>query len=306
MWKKEPAQVKEKYKERAEAVKRQHNANHPEYQYQPRKPSEKKRRMTKKKAAFIVTPMGTDSTSDTGLSATDFSPEAVDLEHQTFHDGQAGNFDTIRSTVDPLLFDPFTMPEFIPSFNVLNEGPFMAHEFDPQQSGLFEKMVQKHNDSLDRQQHRAHDSIAPQLIFQGFGDSTWKHHEEQLSRIDFSRRDAEISQLRGAYAAQHEAATTEAFNSMEHYEIDKAYHDNWMSNCASESERFMHLHDELADEFAMSVDPMLLQPLEDASAAGEFGPGVGLDTFMGNDSMISPGLSMSSAANIFDKNFFEL
>lgn len=38
----------------ADTIKRQHTAAHPEYQYQPRKPSEKKRRMTRRKAAALA------------------------------------------------------------------------------------------------------------------------------------------------------------------------------------------------------------------------------------------------------------
>ena len=87
---------------------------------------------------------------------------------------------------------------------------------------------------------------------------------------------------------------------------EKAYNDNWLSNCTSEADRFLRLHDEFADEFAMNVDPMLLQPLDGDAAAEEFGPGFGLGTFMGNESSISPGLSMTGSTNVFDKSFFDL
>ncbi|KAK0256619.1 hypothetical protein LTR91_003986 [Friedmanniomyces endolithicus] len=53
-WKGESEEVREIYKRKAEDVKRQHELNHPDYQYQPRKPSEKKRRMTKTKLAKLA------------------------------------------------------------------------------------------------------------------------------------------------------------------------------------------------------------------------------------------------------------
>lgn len=41
--------VRDEYKRKSEEVKRQHAIDHPGYQYQPRKPSEKKKRMTRNK-----------------------------------------------------------------------------------------------------------------------------------------------------------------------------------------------------------------------------------------------------------------
>ncbi|TKA60150.1 hypothetical protein B0A55_12861 [Friedmanniomyces simplex] len=53
-WRGESKEVREIYRGKAEDAKRQHELNHPEYQYQPRKPSEKKRRMTKSKLAKLA------------------------------------------------------------------------------------------------------------------------------------------------------------------------------------------------------------------------------------------------------------
>jgi hypothetical protein len=50
-WKNTPEDVKGAYKARAERIKQQHALDNPGYQYAPRKPGEKKRRMTKKKLA---------------------------------------------------------------------------------------------------------------------------------------------------------------------------------------------------------------------------------------------------------------
>ncbi|KAL8772022.1 MAG: hypothetical protein Q9209_002687 [Squamulea sp. 1 TL-2023] len=49
-WQNEVADVKAQFKSMAEDIKKKHLSAHPNYQYQPRKPAEKKRRMTRRKA----------------------------------------------------------------------------------------------------------------------------------------------------------------------------------------------------------------------------------------------------------------
>lgn len=53
MWQAETNDVRAKYKKLAEFEKNEHLRLYPNYRYQPRKPSEKKRRMSKKKADAI-------------------------------------------------------------------------------------------------------------------------------------------------------------------------------------------------------------------------------------------------------------
>jgi hypothetical protein len=54
MWSLADEDVKATWKAKAEQVKLQHQEKHPNYSYQPRKASEKKRRMTKKKLALLL------------------------------------------------------------------------------------------------------------------------------------------------------------------------------------------------------------------------------------------------------------
>lgn len=49
-WQNEKDEVKTQFKAMAEEIKKEHLNAHPDYQYQPRKPTEKKRRMTRRKA----------------------------------------------------------------------------------------------------------------------------------------------------------------------------------------------------------------------------------------------------------------
>ena len=53
-WKAEPDRVKAEWKKLPEVKKAKHLREHPGYQYAPRKPSEKKRRMTARKAAELA------------------------------------------------------------------------------------------------------------------------------------------------------------------------------------------------------------------------------------------------------------
>ncbi|KAL9006140.1 MAG: hypothetical protein Q9188_001109 [Gyalolechia gomerana] len=54
-WQHEKADVKTLFKNMAEDIKKKHLSAHPDYQYQPRKPAEKKRRMTRRKAEGLTT-----------------------------------------------------------------------------------------------------------------------------------------------------------------------------------------------------------------------------------------------------------
>lgn len=52
-WNQESEDVKNEYRARAETIKKKHALDNPGYQYAPRKPSEKKRRMTARKLAHL-------------------------------------------------------------------------------------------------------------------------------------------------------------------------------------------------------------------------------------------------------------
>lgn len=78
MWRNEPQSVKDEYRSRAEAERRQHAIDHPGYQYQPRKPSEKKKRMTKNKVAKLAT------SSNTVARNTQVPRQQLPLSRSTF------------------------------------------------------------------------------------------------------------------------------------------------------------------------------------------------------------------------------
>ncbi|RDW77396.1 hypothetical protein BP6252_05449 [Coleophoma cylindrospora] len=68
-WNTETADVRDHYQRLADEKKREHLAMYPGYHYTPRKPSEKKRRMTKKKAAALAALQASTSTPSFQLAS---------------------------------------------------------------------------------------------------------------------------------------------------------------------------------------------------------------------------------------------
>lgn len=69
-WKAESQTVKDEFKALAEQAKEKHLLEHPDYQYRPRKPSEKKRRMTRRKAmALVAASPGPSTTADSVVAS---------------------------------------------------------------------------------------------------------------------------------------------------------------------------------------------------------------------------------------------
>lgn len=69
-WKDEIESTKARYISLAQKLKVKHFLEHPDYQYQPRKPSEKKRRMTRRKAAVLAESEQTKSSSSINADGT--------------------------------------------------------------------------------------------------------------------------------------------------------------------------------------------------------------------------------------------
>jgi hypothetical protein len=78
-WNAEPENVKAEYRIRAQKIKKQHAIDNPGYQYAPRKPSEKKRRMTTKKAAKLKSATEQASPLSHTSNSTQSTPDALDF-----------------------------------------------------------------------------------------------------------------------------------------------------------------------------------------------------------------------------------
>lgn len=81
MWQQESPEIRSQYKAKAEQKKAEHLLKHPGYCYRPRKPSEKKRRMSRKKAlnAMLDSPTSLDATSQYASMAQETSSLVGDI-----------------------------------------------------------------------------------------------------------------------------------------------------------------------------------------------------------------------------------
>ena len=89
MWKGETEAVKDDYKRRSEDAKRQHSIANPGYQYQPRKSSEKKKRMTKNKLAKMQAQASAAAASDPMKDLDEMLNETANDEQVTIDTFQA-------------------------------------------------------------------------------------------------------------------------------------------------------------------------------------------------------------------------
>ncbi|KAK5732033.1 hypothetical protein LTR17_010869 [Elasticomyces elasticus] len=106
-WRGESEEVRDVYKQKAADAKALHELNHPEYQYQPRKPSEKKRRMTKNKLAKIAKAQA-EGNGEAVMQQPlpyDFDPAALVHEnlynHSAAHSMQLNNYGTEYALQQP-------------------------------------------------------------------------------------------------------------------------------------------------------------------------------------------------------------
>ncbi|THW84487.1 hypothetical protein D6D15_08826 [Aureobasidium pullulans] len=146
MWRDESEPVKKQWKDQAESVKRQHIRDHPDYQYQPRKPHEKKRRMTKRKAMALAAQQVIPSSSASVSTAV----PAVSVNTA----GTINTFSPVAPTVGP--FSSVTSPSQIvdlsnyddPLLGYSSNGDlasFTLDTFESNQLDLFSNLLEEHN-----------------------------------------------------------------------------------------------------------------------------------------------------------------
>lgn len=83
-WQNEKDEVKAQFKATAEEIKKKHLNAHPDYQYQPRKPTERKRRMTRRKVERLAAGAQV-------VATTDPNPEAISETVLAFNETSMGN-----------------------------------------------------------------------------------------------------------------------------------------------------------------------------------------------------------------------
>lgn len=187
-WKTEPDHVKQKYKTLAEELKAKHAAQYPDYQYAPRKPGEKKRRMTARKLEKLRQARNVQEASDfpssesSSISGVD-SPghftltsntaETSDFQH--FPPNGFDNIDASASSPQPIQYqenDIFT--SCLPS------------TYDDIQAEIQKECGSYNQDYVDVVQDVATDEVAEQHLLQAVPATTFiDNQNEWESLIDW-------------------------------------------------------------------------------------------------------------------------
>lgn len=135
-WNSEDNTTKAMYKRHADDLKKKHMEDHPDYQYQPRKPAEKKRRMTRRKAEAVSNHDGPlEGASAQQASAPIETPLAIE-----------------SSTVFPMF-------EKTPAGNPVMT--FGAENFDDE---TFENLLKEYNESVTAAHPRA-EEFSHQVLY---------------------------------------------------------------------------------------------------------------------------------------------
>ncbi|CAD0109790.1 unnamed protein product [Aureobasidium uvarum] len=148
MWRDESEPVKKQWKDQAESVKRQHLRDHPDYQYQPRKPHEKKRRMTKRKTMALAAQQNTPSTSASASASASVDanmPAAFTTYSPT--PSTVGPFSSVTSPAQIVDLANFDDPSLSYSANG-DLASFTFDPFQPNQLDLFTNLLDDHNTEM--------------------------------------------------------------------------------------------------------------------------------------------------------------
>nr|AUZ20788.1 putative mating type 1-2-1 protein [Venturia effusa]AUZ20791.1 putative mating type 1-2-1 protein [Venturia effusa] len=129
LWKNESEDVKATWKAKSEEAKQQHLQQHPDYSYQPRKPSEKKRRMTKRKMAsttaavvFVDNNLQHEQTSQQPLPAFTFDTRDMSLAScniAAMGDNSADAFSTFDDFINSGMYNQ--SPQALAGFAAAND-----------------------------------------------------------------------------------------------------------------------------------------------------------------------------------------
>jgi len=160
-WSRESAEVKARWKAVADDIKRKHSEMFPDYQYQPRKPSEKKRRMTRRKAAALAKIAGIRDHNvaaqsqdiPTGCNSGDLIVASASIPYTT--DLEPGNSTgSVNDTDGAATFDASTLsgsgnfPEPIPTFETAANGNLYFDLDNTVSDEAFATMLDEYNESM--------------------------------------------------------------------------------------------------------------------------------------------------------------
>jgi len=181
-WKNEDPAVKAAFKEKADEVKRKHNEKHPEYQYQPRKPSEKKKRASRVKAAKVAASTSPIDSPPPFVAETSFT-SSPNLNSSPTH-------------------EPFVPQTALPSFHFTEDGQHMVHDFSLHDPALFDDMVNNYNATpgLIPAAHQGY--ISPQALVLGPSIASSREYAADASHLNYPSLDSHSEELRDRLKAE--------------------------------------------------------------------------------------------------------
>jgi len=183
-WKTEDEAVKDTFRARANEVKRTHNEQHPEYQYQPRKPSQKRKRVNRAKTRPAA---GSHSHSPSaGSQSQSLSPSTSPQ----------------ANAIDPALFPDSQHINTLPRLKPINEGRHLLHDFSIPDDATFEQMLREHNATAQSLTTGPQTCISPQVLLSGPSPSSAYSYNTALQSLDFAALDAEAAAIRSQLTAE--------------------------------------------------------------------------------------------------------
>ena len=161
-WSRESVEVKSRWKAVADDIKKKHSEMFPDYQYQPRKPSEKKRRMTRRKAAALAKVAASDGrpmsspaqSSSTATGDSDDQAVASASLSSSVEFGTGDSLAFVNDTNDSVavggfnIFDFEPLPEPIPTFETAANGNLFFDLDNTASDEAFSTMLAQYNETL--------------------------------------------------------------------------------------------------------------------------------------------------------------
>jgi hypothetical protein len=221
-WRTEDEAIKAVFKKRAEDLKRKHIEQHPEYQYQPRKPSERKKRATKAKAARRSSSSPSASSHSTDMAnAAAFPAPAV-----------------------------LTTP---PAFTPILDGSLLLFDFSEHLPSTLDDMIAHHN-SNPSLYNGPQLNTTPQVMMSGPSAASAAAYSGDYARLDFTSLNTQAHATRGALTSElagmdnNTSDTNNVFATFTNFDTtsEATYDASWKTIASAEQDRMTALESELS------------------------------------------------------------
>jgi len=160
-WSREASDVKARWKAVADDIKRKHSEMFPDYQYQPRKPSEKKRRMTRRKAAALAGLADSQGhalpaqSHDTTMAGGSGDQVVASASTSSSTDIETADSPALLNDIDdnvaadqPEPFEIEDIPEVLPVFETASNGNLSLDLDGSFSDEAFSAMLAEYNESV--------------------------------------------------------------------------------------------------------------------------------------------------------------